>query len=77
MTDFIEVTSISGKKWLIRISEIAYITKRVDATEAELKKINITQELSDFTIISLIHNNKELWVRDSYEQVTEKLEKLI
>lgn len=76
MVDFIEVTSVSGKTWLIRVSEIAYVTKRVDVTDDELKEINMqAHELSNFTIISLIHTNRELWVRDAYEDVVEKLKK--
>lgn len=73
MKDFIEVTSITGKKWQIRISEIAYITKRTEATEEELNEVGLSQGLSDFTIVSLIHSNRELWVRDAYEQVVDKL----
>ena len=77
MKDFVEVTSISGKKWQIRISEIGYITKRSEPTEKELKaleKIEITEKPSDFTLISLIHINTELWVKESYEEVVKKIQ---
>ncbi len=74
MKDFIEVTSITGKIWLIRISEIAYITKRTSATKEETLELNLTEELSDFTIISLIHCNKDLWSIEPYEQIVKKIQ---
>lgn len=73
MKNFIEVTSVGGKTWLIRVDEIAFISKRDYATEEEMQELNLKESPHNFCIIILIHSSRELWVKDSYEEVIQKI----
>lgn len=73
MKKFIEVTSVGGKTWSIRVDEIAFISKRESATEEEMLELNLKESPHNFCIVILIHSSRELWIKDSYEEVIQKI----
>lgn len=73
MQSYIELTSLSAKRWLIRIEDIVLVEERTRFSEEELRHLPELRRLSACCTLILRGVDETFWVKDTYMDIRRRL----
>ena len=72
-TQYIELESLSAKRWLVNIAHILIIEERISFTESEKARLPELKHIKSCCTITLYGSNETFWVKNSYSDIRTKL----
>lgn len=73
MQPYIELTSLSSKRWLIRIEDIVLVEERMHFTDEELRRLPMLRQLTTCCTLTIRGINETFWVKDTYLKIKRHL----
>lgn len=72
-TLYIELESISSKRWLINTQHILVIEEKTSFSDSEKKRFPELTNLKSCCIITFLGTNETFWIKNTYSDVLKKL----
>lgn len=73
MQSYIELTSLSSKRWLIRVEDIVLVEERTRFTDDELHRLPELRRLSTCCTLTIRGINETFWVKNTYMDISRRL----
>ncbi|WP_296004802.1 hypothetical protein [uncultured Alistipes sp.] len=73
MQPYIELTSLSSKRWLIRIEDIVLVEERTRFTDEELRRLPMLRRLTSCCTLTIRGIDETFWVKETYSSIKRHL----
>lgn len=70
---FIEVESLSSKKWLVNIQDIVMIEERTEFNVDEVRSIPLLDNIKECCTIIIRGRSETFWVKSTYKEIKKLL----